>query len=190
MSAGLSEDVRLGLSVAAASRERASRPRALVLASLLVLVIAVVAAGAGLASRAKARRELANWTQIDAQSEALAKEYAELDSRARAAGEQQTGRRIPDLFSKMEALATRAGMKDKPLPPRETTSPSRAGVTIRETTYENLRDPSIKAMLEWVHLATADPVSRLPGLEVSSLRLQAEQTGWVMRVVFRRWEKP
>jgi hypothetical protein len=182
---GISEDTRVGLAMAASARERASRPRSLVLAAILLLLITGVAALLGVKARAQSRADLRRWLSTQSESERLVSEYKSLDAKLKASGDVQAGRKITDLFSRMEALAVRAGLKDKPALPRDATPTTRNGITIRETTYESVRDPSLKALLEWATLAT----SEIPGLEVSSLRLQAESTGWVMRIVFRRWEK-
>jgi hypothetical protein len=182
---GISEDTRVALMMAASARERSSRPRSLVLMALLLLTIAGGAALLGLKARDQARSDLRRWLGTQAETERLVGEYKELDTRLKASGDVQAGRKISDLFSRMEGLAVRAGLKDKPALPKEQTVSQRNGITIRETTYENIRDPSLKAMLDWASLATTE----IPGLEVWSMRLQAESSGWTMRIVFHRWEK-
>ena len=96
----------------------------------------------------------------------------------------RVGGQMADLLSQLEGLATRAGLKEKPNPPRQNPQ-TRSGVTVTEYYYTNVKDASLKPLLEWLRLATA----QIPGLEVYGLNLRPDPNNWNMTVTFRRWER-
>ena len=183
-SAVLGDDARFELAMAAAGRERTNRPRALVMLAIAVLIVASVAAMWGLASRRSARATLTRALADQAAVEAMNSDWNRLVAEEKDSGADRIGTRMPDLLTKLEGFATQAGLKDKPNPPRQNPQ-TRSGVTVTEYYYTNVKDPSLKPLLEWLRLATA----QIPGLEVYSLNLRPDPNNWSMTVTFRRWER-
>lgn len=184
----LGEDARVELAMSASSQARARRPMGLVVLASVAAAIALLAAGWGLVSKSRERERWERLVSTQARVEGMIAEYRQLEERQRAAGETVAGTRVPDLLARMETIATvRAGMREKPPLPRESSSssPRAQNIIIREYVYEAVRDPSLAALLEWINLAQAE----IPGLEVDSVRLTPDQQQWQMRVVFRRWER-
>jgi hypothetical protein len=182
--AAMGEDAKFELAMAAAGRERINRPRALLVLAVVVMLVALVAAAWGLASRRSARASLTRALADQAAVETMAADWKKLLDEERDAGSEMMGKRMPDLLTQIEARATRAGLKDKPSPPRQNPQ-TRAGVTVTEYYYTNVKDPSLKALLEWLRLTTAE----IGGLEVYSLNLRPDPNNWNMTVTFRRWER-
>ena len=185
--AGISDEARFELALAATGRERANRPRTLVGAAALTLAAALLLAIWGLSSMRSARGAYSRALGEQADVERMGLEWEKLnqqESEAGPGGMPGVGKPIDHLYDKMEQLAVRAGVKDKPQPPRanETT---RGGVKVIEYNYTNVRDPSVKVLLEWARLAAAE----IPGMEVYGLTLKPDQNNWNLNVTFRRWER-
>jgi hypothetical protein len=181
--AALGDEARFELSLAAAGRERANRPRALVALALLVLVLAMLGAVWGLASRRSTIRALRVAQDEQVRVDQLLKEWDRLEKQ-QPSGAGPLGGKIDGLYTKMEDLARRAGVKNKPDLPRQTET-RRGDIKIIEYHYQNLKDASIKALLEWARLASTE----IPGMEVYNLKLNPDPTNWTMNVTFRRWER-
>jgi hypothetical protein len=178
-------DARFELAMAASAHERANRPRALVAGAVVALVAAALLALWGLSTLRTAKASLRATLGEQVDVEQMTGEWAHLDQQEHDGGSiPGLGRPVDGLFSKMEQLATRAGLKDKPQPPRSSEIP-RGGVKVIQYTYDNVRDASLKALLEWIRLANAE----IPGMELDSLTLKPDPTNWTARVVFRRWER-
>ncbi|MBL9032482.1 MAG: hypothetical protein JNM80_12355 [Phycisphaerae bacterium] len=184
----LSDDARFELAMIASGHERRSRPVGLVIVVVAALVLALVLASSGLISRASARARLRSTLADQARAEQLLAEWTQIEQQAKDALKGSTGAPIANLYSQMENLATRAGMKDKPRTPRAKTE-TRAGVVVNEYTYADVRDPSLPALMEWLRLATS-PDEGIRGLEVYGLNLRPSPSDWSMTVTFRRWERP
>ena len=183
----MADDARFELALAASAHERANRPRAVVAAAVVAVVVAAVVALWGWSSLRSARSGLRAALNEQVEVEAMTREWEKLDRQERengAGGQPGTGRQITDLYSRMEQLATRAGLKDKPQPPRANES-LRGPIKIIEYTYNNVRDASLKALLEWTRLASAE----IPGMEVYGLTLKPDPNNWNLVVTFRRWER-
>lgn len=180
----LSEESRFELTLGAATRERRNRPiAALVLAGLVVIgaaVFALYAVGARAAARLELRRALSD----QAQAEVKVAEWTRMVERD-GASPQGTGGKSEFRASRMEELATRAGMKNRPNAPASPEDKSRPGIVVYKHVYTGVQDPSLAALVEWVRLAT-DEIS---GLELESLMVRPEPAGWRMDVSFRRWER-
>lgn len=180
----LSDDARFELAMGAAAAERRNRPRAMVVVSCVVLAVALVIAAAGVSARASARRTLARDLADQAAVEEMAQEWERLDAQARESGDVALGTKIPNLVSKVEEAAARAGLKD-PLKKPRVTPRSANGGTMNEYYYTDVKDPSLKALMEWLRLATTE----IPGLEIVGVDLKPEATAWNMTVTLRRWER-
>lgn len=184
---GVGDEARFELALAASGRERANRPRALVVGAVLALVLALLAAVWGLSSRRAARASLRAAQAEQVQVDEMLKEWDTLERLEREGGPGGAagiGKPIDGLYSKMEQLATRAGIKDKPQPPRPIEN-NRPPLKIIEYNYTNVKDASLKALLEWPRLASAE----IPGMEVYGLTLKPDPINWTLNVTFRRWER-
>ncbi len=173
--------------MAASGRERANRPRALVVVAVLALVLALIGVVWGLSSRRSSMRELRAAQADQVQVDQMLKEWEALDRQEHEGGPggmSGLGKPIDGLYSKMEQLAVRAGIKDKPQPPRPLEN-NRPPLKIIEYNYTGVRDPSLKALLEWPRLAVAE----IPGMEVYGLKLKPDPNNWTLDVTFRRWER-
>lgn len=186
--AAMSDEARYELTMAAAARARANRPSALVAGAVVLLILAVVAMAWGLVARARAMSDLRAAQSEQARVEGLVGEWTALvdAERTQAGGKVGLGARISDLYTRMEQYATRAGLAKRPDTPREnpTTRPN-TNIRVIEYSYTNVKDPSLKALLEWVRIATAE----VPGLEVYGITLKPDPNNWTMNVTFRRWER-
>ncbi len=183
----MGDEARFELALAASSHERGNRPRLLVASSIAAVVIAALVAIWGWSSLSASRAALRTTLGEQVEVEQMGQDWEKLDLQERdsgPSGAQGPGKHIDDLYSRMEQLATRAGLKDKPQPPRPNES-TRGGVKIVEYYYQNIRDPSLKAILEWTRLAGAE----IPGMEVYGLTLKPDPNNWNLTVTFRRWER-
>jgi len=180
----LSDDDRFELAMGAAARERRNRPRGMVVAAGLLLLICGIVAITGLVARGSARAKLVQVRLDQAAIERMAMDWASMDEQESASA--NTGQPLKNLYSTLEDLATgRAGLKDKPKPPRLSAAPPRSGIVVNEYHYTDVKDKSLKALIEWARLATIE----VPGLEVVSIDLTPDPVNWTMNVTFRRWER-
>jgi hypothetical protein len=185
MSRAMSDEARFELAMAAAGRARRNRPTALVVAGAAALALAAVLTIWGVSARATAWAALKREQGASASLDLLRAEWERLDEAQREGGDSQAGRVIRDLQAQMESLATRAGMKAIPNHPRIPTPSLRGGVQVYEYHYSEVRDPELKALVEWMRLATTE----IPGLEVYSVILTPEANNWKLDVTFRRWQR-
>ncbi len=181
----LSEDDRFELSLGAASRARRNRPVGTVVIAGALLAVSVVFALYSVGARAKSRGGLVRAQQDQAKTDVLIDQWKRL-MQAEAAGP-KGGAGQPGVFkvSKMEDLATKAGMKSKPNTPRSLEDKTRPGIVTTRYIYSDVRDPELKSLLEWVRSGCAE----IPGLELESLTLKPEPTGWKLDATFRIWER-
>jgi hypothetical protein len=179
----LSEESRFELTLAAAAKERRNRPVAALVLAGLVLAGAAVFAMYAVGVRAGARSELRRALADQAESEVRAAEWVRMSQ----GGDQtpRVGGRSEFRVSRMEELATRAEMKNRPNAPASPEDKSRPGIVLHRHVYTGVQDPSLAALVEWVRLATEE----IAGLEVESLKVRPEPVGWRMDVTFRRWER-
>ncbi|MEL7472355.1 MAG: type II secretion system protein GspM [Planctomycetota bacterium] len=180
----LSEDDRFALAARADATERTNRPRWLIGVAGVLLAIAMAyllfafgARGAAENSRRQAASQVRTIKGLLQQIEAL--ESAEPSANAAV----PIGERLPDLLSRMESIARRAGLTDALPIPRET--PSENGA-LRSVKYEyTMRDPRIAPLLRFVEYAQAD----VPALRVQSILIKPNRDRWEMTVAFLRWDR-
>jgi hypothetical protein len=184
----LGEDARFELAAAAGARERRNRPVWLVGLAAVILGVVLIIAVTGIVSRARAISSLERRLSDQAAVEAMVTKWNALSELERQNPNQAIGEPMENLRSTLEALATRAGFKTPPFTPRETTEPQKA-VLVRRYLYHQIKEPSLKVILEWLRLATQDPATRIPGLEVEALTLRPEKDTWSMTLTLRRWER-
>jgi hypothetical protein len=181
----LSEDGRFEMSMRAASRERRNRPVGVVVLACAALAVAGIAAGTGLLSRRSAMREQRLQMEAAGRASALLGEYRALKASEQAGLSGEAHKDFPFLVTKLGDLASRAGLTDKPAPPREPPSRSSGGVMVKEYIYQSVRADRLEPLLEWIRLGTRE----IPGLELYQIpSLKPDATGWTMHVNFRRWE--
>ena len=183
----IGDESRFELVQAASGRERANRPLGLVIIACLALAIAFLSAIWALSSRRAAMSDLRATLAEQTDVEQMTEEWKRLDRLEREGGPgggAGLGKQVDHLYDKMEQLAVRAGIKDKPQPPRPIETP-RPPIKVIEYAYTGVKDPSLKALLDWTRLASAE----IPGMEVYGITLKPDPTNWSMNVTFRRWER-
>lgn len=180
----LSEDARFELAMNAAGHARRNRPTGLILGAGAAFVVSLVAAAWGLSSRLSAReafrRQQANRETVDQ----LSGEWAKLDEAGKQGTSAESMRPFPNLVSTVETCARNAGLKTTPQPPHLTTT-QLVGATDNKYTYNDVRDPSLPGLLEWIRQSA----SQVPGMEVYDLTLKPGATDWSINVTFRRVER-
>ncbi|MDX2146965.1 MAG: hypothetical protein SFZ23_05535 [Planctomycetota bacterium] len=182
----LADQARDEVAAAASRAESRNRPRVFILASSLALAIAFVMLVLGMGAKANAdsslRRERA---QANEAVELLAR-LRQLDEAAKDSTKLPFGEQLSKIRSKITDAASRAGLKSPPQLPvsDQVVRNVAAGVNRNTWTYE-VRDPSLRAMLDWLQLAIKD----IPGFEVYSVTLKPEQNQWYLRVTFSRLER-
>lgn len=179
----LSEEDRFELMLSAAGRERRNRPLGLVIVAAIVLVGCAIFAVYAIGSRASSRGGLVRAQQDQAKLGAMIEQWKAL-SRTQS-DSPLIGQ--PNAFkaSKMEELATRAGMKTKPNTPRSIEDKTRTGIVVTRHIYTEVRDEHLKALVEWMRSGCAE----IPGLELEAMTLKPEPSGWKLDATFRIWER-
>lgn len=178
----ISDDLRYELSDAARAAAASNRPR-----SLLVLATALFVVSGGilivtLRQRDRAAQQHRAQADREVLVDGLALQFAALESLGNST-QNRANDPLPDLFSRIEAAATTAGLKDGPAIPQPTRQSIQGAVKV---TYRyTMRDPSLENLLAWVEGAERE----VPGLEVSSIDLTPGPKDWKLEVTFVRWER-
>ncbi|MEM9372161.1 MAG: hypothetical protein AAGA55_00830 [Planctomycetota bacterium] len=189
MSARMTPDDRYEIAARAEAGERSNRPIHLVFLAGTVLAIALFAAAMAWRSDASAandlRRQSAELAMIQARSTTLAGLLQEQVE----APENDQNAPIPDMRSRLRNAAQEAGLDTIPGVPateRESFQNARR-VNYRYSTRDRnqVRDPSLEKMLNWVSIAT----ERIPGLHVRQISLKPQANSWMMEVTFARYER-
>ena len=180
----LSEDDRFELVLGAAGRERRNRPVGLLVAAACILIACAVFAVYAIGARATDRRGLIRAQQDQAKVVGLIEKWKTL---AKSSTDSSGVVGQPGAFkvSRMEELATKAGMKTKPNTPRSIEDKTHAGIVLTRYIYTEVRDDNLKALVEWARSGCAE----IPGLELESITLKPEPAGWKLDATFRIWER-
>jgi hypothetical protein len=185
-SRGLSDEARFELAAAAAGRARRNRPTALLVFAGLALVVSLVGAAWGFSARATARAAFTREQHDNAEVQQLTAEWARLDKAEHEAGDTGVGKPLSDLYSRIQTMARNAGMKETTMTPRTPTNETRpGGLTVTTYPYADIKDPELKALMQWMANATSD----IPGLELYEVKLSPDANNWTLGVTFRRWTK-
>jgi hypothetical protein len=179
----ISDDFRYELADAARVAEMSNRPRSLLFLATLLFVAAGIALVVTLRERDIAVRQFRAQTDRTALVANIAAQFQVLESQGDAAASSRN-ERIPDLFSRIEQAATRAGLRDKP-PIPATPDPTRIGGALKYQYTYTMQDASLESLLGWVKQSQA----LVPGLEVSQVEITPQPKNWKMKVVFVRWER-
>lgn len=182
---GLTAEDRVAYAAArAAGNERANRPVWAIACAGVVLAGALIALVVSLNARSSANTTLANERARAAKFVELAAAYRRLSESADSSGVKANEPIVPSV---LQNPATRAGMVNAAslIPRTDSESRPATGLIRKRLTFENVRDPSLEALLNWVRFATED----VPGLEVYSVTIKPEANVWHMKVVFTRWER-
>lgn len=188
------DQARMELSMAAASAERANRPRGMVILAGLLLIGAVIYAVSGLMARAATLENVES-------ARSRARELDAITDRIKALQLQQATRGLkadPRVSKAIEELAAAAGVKadaaGKPLvvPESEVTGIAVPGVTQKKYAAKVTgQDP--KALLQW--LVGVQSSGDTKGVEIFQLTLRPDASsagvvsgGWSMDIEFVRWE--
>ncbi|MEL6740887.1 MAG: hypothetical protein AAFP26_09565 [Planctomycetota bacterium] len=179
----MSDDDREDLAAIADAASRRNRPLWMVVGGALLLAIALIwlmlavrSVGASERGARAAERRLEGVRQLAAEFEAL-------QAVATSVGPSERGRPIPDLLSRIEAIAERSGMAATPAVPQRTNDAVPGGRRVR--LRYNVNDPSLEAVLAWVDAAS----SEVPGLYPYSISITPGGQRWTMTVVFARFER-
>lgn len=185
--ASLANDARFDLAMAAARAERANRPTYLLIGAAALLIVALAALLWSWQAKSAAESKLATEMALGQQFVDAAQRLRELEVTPKSGP--SASEPIPDMGSRMQAAAVRAGMaKDAaskllPIPSRDST---RSGNAVRKKfQYNNVREATLEPLVSWLSSATEE----VPGLKVYSLTLKPDATGWTMNVTFTRWER-
>lgn len=169
----------------ASTNERRNRPLSLVWLGGVLLVASLLTLLAGLWSKRSAEGHYFSRADDRFRVQRMVQEWNELEQK-QSTGDQaaahEPNQRIRTI---LEELATSAGIK-KP-PPAPTGNPRNIpGGKEMTYVYNDVRDESLQALIDWVRLAT----EQIPGLELYEVpELKSDGAGWRMRVIFKRWER-
>jgi len=180
-----SEEARTSLLAAAAGSERRNRPVYLVAIASLLLLACAISLGWSLWVLGAASREFGRERGA---ATALAQSVGRLKELEAAQGGGEKGPPANDrILTMLQAAAEKAGIANsKGLIPRQGAPETRAGGVQRvKFDYDAVRDPSLEPLLLWLKHAGED----VPGIEVYSVNLRPEANGWLMKVVFQRWQR-
>lgn len=179
----MSDDDRDDLASMAEASGRRNRPTwmivgggLLLLVMLVWLVLSVRAVGANESRANRAANQLES-------IQTLAAELQTLEQIAAARGPNEFGAVIPDLLSRVEALAEPSGMSARPPVPQRTNDAVPGGRRVR--LRYSVNDQSLSAMLAWVDRASQE----VPGLYPYSINITPAGQRWTMTVVFARFER-
>jgi hypothetical protein len=181
--AGLSEEARFELSMAASGRERRNTPRHLIYLAAAAVAVAGIAALVEARAWSRAGRETTAALAKDAEVREKVKEYQAL--KAEGGGSDQARAGFDKMVSTGERLAEAAGLA-KPPKPREPDKPDvRGNVVHRTWTYSRVKSGEAGPLMEWVQ----SMLTEMSGLRVSSIKLTPGEQGWSMDVTFAGAER-
>ncbi len=186
---GSPQERREQLAAAAAITERRNRPRHLLVLSIALLLVASLALMWSLSARNAARSSL-EAARAEAQSvQDLIGEWKALKATSADSSRMKLNEPLTTFYSKIEAAATRAGVKER-IPSAQAQGDvrdARSGAVQKKIRYQRVPDADLGALIKWLENACED----VPGLEVYSLRVQplTTQGNWQIDVTFSRWER-
>lgn len=188
------DQARIELAMAAATAERANRPRGLVMVAGLMLLAAIIYAGSGYFARA------ATLGRVEAERTKSRQVLASV-AKVQDLRDKQASRGLisdPRVGKAIEELATAAGVTQDAtgraliVPESEATGIAVPGVAQKKYTARVTgQDP--KALMQW--LVNVQSSGETRGVEISMVALRpdaalasARNGGWSMDVEFVRWE--
>ncbi|MDX9911934.1 MAG: hypothetical protein RBS39_08895 [Phycisphaerales bacterium] len=178
------EERRYALVALAAQRERASRSRGLLVIAVLAILGATIALGLGLLAQQRAGNALTRENRKALNILTLTEQLRQLDQRDTSETDALVGEPIANLYSRVQELARRAGLKNEIRLPGETQVGQGAGV--RRLAYRyTTNDPSLENLLHWIDLV----IREIPQMQVRSIKLAPLAGGWSLEVAFSRWER-
>lgn len=179
------EEDRLDLAAAALRNERHNRPTYLVVGAGLLLVVCAAFLVWSLFARASAGRELDRQREVATKLAAAVGRLKDLQTASTSPGAMKANAQIEDIRSRLQTAAARADVTDAAkLIPRHVAKAKSPGLQRVHFDFDAVRDPRLEPLLKWLRTATEE----IPGLEVYSVTLKPEQSGWMMKVTFTRWE--
>lgn len=184
------DDRRERFAAAASIEVRRNRPTHLVVLSMVLLLTSVLMLLWALNSRNAARDDLETARSQAQTVDALITEWKSLKSVSADPNAARLNEPLTSFYSKIEAAATRAGLKDRPPSPRaqQDARDAKTGAIQKRIMYQRFGDPDLGALIRWMEYACED----VPGLEVFYLKIQPETARgvWGIDVTFSRWERP
>lgn len=181
-SARLSDDARYALSAEADAIGRANKPQHLLVIAGIVFVVVSGIAGWAWNQRASAERALEQAERKRDKIGAMVAQLELLEVESLTRPEDEAGRPISDLFSRIESMAQRAGLESRIQIP--TVRNESNGDAVRRRYPYRLSDPSLGNLLSWVAMVEQE----IPGMQVYRLSLDPTRNGWTINVTFSRVE--
>lgn len=174
------------IAVAASRNERSNRPTHLVIMAIALTAIALVFLLIATKARSGGLAELAKEKKVGTAAAELVAQLREIKS-AEASTSVRYGKSETELLqSKFSNAAAAAGLKQFPqvYTKRPQNDRDIGGVHRTKVGYD-VRDESMPNLMKWVQNVVRDT----PGLEVYSITLKPEATGWLLKITFSRWER-
>lgn len=181
--AGLSDEARFELGMAASARERRNSPRHLVYLAGVLVVVGAVACLVEWRSWSRAGREARVAMERQASVAAQVKEYVELRAKSGGTDKERVG--FDKMVSTGERLAEAAGL-GKIAKPRTPDKLVAEGGLLKPTwIYSKVKSAEAEPLMDWVK----SMLDEMPGLRVSSIRLTPGDKGWTMDVTYAAVER-
>ena len=182
--ARMTPDDRYELATRAQNQQRLNSPRHLIMLGLLLLIIALIVLGVAWQTRAAAmkKNELAANNLVRVEN--LIEEIRVLKATQASSTQRDQFEPLPDLYSTLQSLGTRAQLQNDIGIPRNPGSRQEGNAVLKTYTYQ-INDPSLEHLLDWVKLAEQE----IPGMYAQSLEIQPRNQFWHMEVVLARYER-
>ncbi len=169
----------------ASTNERRNRPLSLVWLGGVLLVASLLTLLAGLWSKRSAEGHYFSRADDRFRVQRMVQEWNELEQKQSAGAQAGAHEPILNFSTTLEGLAKSAGIKNTVLALKANPRSIPGGKEITYV-YNDVRDESLQALIDWVRLAT----EQVPGLELVEIpELKSDGAGWRMRVIFKRWER-
>ncbi|HCT46706.1 MAG: hypothetical protein CMJ35_14840 [Phycisphaerae bacterium] len=182
--ARLTQDDRYELATRAQNQQRLNSPRHFIMLGLLLLVIMLIVLGVAWQTRSAAISQNESAARDLVKVQNLIEEINMLQAAQSSGTETDIYEPLPDLYSTLQSLGTRAQLKNDIGIPRDPGSQTQGNVVLKTYKY-TINDPSLGHLLDWVKLAEQE----IPGMHAQSLKIQPRTQFWNMEVVLARYER-
>ncbi len=183
--ARLSADDRYELATRAQNQQRLNAPRHLIAMGMVLLAVSLIAAGFAWKTQAGAKKKNEAAANNLVKIESLIEQIQSLQAASTGSAQLDILKPLPDILSTLESLGPRASLKNSIALPRNQNSRPEGDLILKTYSYENINDPSIERLLDWVRLAEQE----IPGLHVREISIEPRQQYWSMDVILARYER-